>query len=154
MKSHWLPGIVLLCLWPNVSNAQSTTIPLDLNPAGLMVHIQINGKDATMLVDTGSAITTLSDRLIKDRPKIKRMSINTPAGVVDALLKTADLRLGAIVMNGVNVLAVDMKPVSQRAGVEIDGLLGLNALTSQGAFQIDLKTQSLVLGAHNPDASF
>jgi predicted aspartyl protease len=148
MKPLWLLAI----LWPGLcfqgSAAQTTTIPLELDPAGLMVHIQINGQDATVMVDTGSAITVLSDRLMKDRPQIRKMSINTPIGAVNAALKMADLSFGPLMVKGVNVLVVDMKPVSRRAGADIDGLLGLNVLTSQqGAFQIDLKARSLILGA-------
>jgi predicted aspartyl protease len=155
MKPHRLFLIVVsLCLWPCISTAQTATIPLELNPAGLMVHIHINGKDATMIVDTGSAITVLSDRLIKDQPQIKKMSINTPTGSVSASLKTADLCFGPVLVKSANVLAMDMKPVSRRAGVEIDGLLGLNVLTSQqGAFQIDLRTQALILGARRQNAN-
>jgi predicted aspartyl protease len=157
MKPHRLLVIVvLLSLRPCISAAQTTTIPLELNPAGLIVHMQINGKDATMIVDTGSTITVLSDRLIKHNPQIKKMSINTPAGPMNAPLKTADLCFGSVLVNNINVLAVDMTPVSQRAGIQIDGLLGLNVLTSQhGTFQIDLRSQSLVLGVRqNASAHF
>jgi hypothetical protein len=114
---------------------QALTAPL----YPIRVPLQINGKQAWFLLDTGSSNTVLDHRLARQFKSTGRsIRLQTRNGSVRAEMMLVDrLSLCDIQFEGVKQLpCIDLAPVRELIGVGFDGILGMDVL----------KDYALVLG--------
>jgi predicted aspartyl protease len=117
-------------------------IPIELNPAGLIVHATINGHPANLIVDTGAVVTTVNPSFLENNAATETISLNTAAGATNVGVHSASVVVGTQQVT-TRVLALDTREVSARAGIQIDGFLGLNVLAHSGRFAIDVQKRTL-----------
>ena len=105
-----------------------------VNRAGdyLLVPVQIEGKKRLFAVDTGCSCTVLDKTLISGDP-IKIATIGTTSGVGQIkLYGLSGATIGNIPLVVDQVAALDLKPIQELAGLQIEGLLGMDFLRRYG----------------------
>jgi predicted aspartyl protease len=127
-----------------------TEIPFEYSRAfGLMlVRVEVNGKPALMVLDTGSNETIVSPRLVivkqlssKDAVVLAKGSGYSGSGVV----ATAFVKVGPLSPKNRQVLVVDLNDLSKTLGQDVDGVLGMSVLKEFEIVSVDLKHHKLVL---------
>ena len=125
-------------------------IPFEYSRAfGLMlIKVEVNGKPAVMVLDTGSNETIVSPRLVivkqlssKDAVAMAKGSGYSGAGVV----ATAFLTIGPLNPKNCEILVVDMSGLSKTLGQPVDGVLGMRVLKEFESVSVDLRHHKLVL---------
>jgi predicted aspartyl protease len=125
-------------------------IPFEYSRAfGLMlVRVEVNGKPAVMVLDTGSNETIVSPRLVivkqlgsKDAVAMAKGSGYSGAGVV----ATAFLTIGPLNPKNCQILVVDLSGLSKTLGQQVDGILGMSVLKEFEIVSVDLRRHKLVL---------
>ncbi len=125
-------------------------VPFEYSRAfGLMlVKVEVNGKPAVMVVDTGSNETIVSPRLVivkqlssKDAVAMAKGSGYSGNGVIS----TAFLTIGQLNPKNCQILVVDLSDLSKTLGQEVDGILGMSVLKEFEIVSVDLKHHKLVL---------
>jgi len=118
-------------------------IPFEYSRAfGLMlIKVEVNGKPAVMVLDTGSNETIVSPRLVivkqlssKDAVAMAKGSGYSGAGVV----ATAFLTIGPLNQN-CESLVVDLSGLSKTLGQQVDGTLGTSVLKEFEIVSVDLR---------------
>jgi predicted aspartyl protease len=110
------------------------------------VRIEVNGKPATLLVDTGAASTFVSAELAGvDASALGRSRFRADGGMeVSGIWERAKIALGVWRVS-LEVKVIEMSTVSQRYGRRIDGLLGQDVLRRFERVMIDFGAKRLVL---------
>jgi predicted aspartyl protease len=125
-------------------------IPFEYSRAfGLMlIKVEVNGKPAVMVLDTGSNETIVSPRLVivkqlssKDAVAMAKGSGYSGAGVV----ATAFLTIGPLNPKNCEILVVDMSGLSKTLGQQVDGILGMSVLKEFEIVTVDFRHHKLVL---------
>jgi len=125
-------------------------IPFEYSRAfGLMlIKVEVNGKPAVMVLDTGSNETIVSPRLVivkqlssKDAVAMAKGSGYSGAGVV----ATAFLTIGPLNPKNCEILVVDLSDLSKTLGQQVDGILGMSVLKEFEIVSVDLRHHKLVL---------
>jgi hypothetical protein len=156
MKKRLAVGLILVFF---VSASAFRVSPQPSKPAeiplrvthvfGLMlVTVEINGKPAVLILDTGSNHTIVSSRFVdvatpplKDTVTTERGSGLSGRGV----FTRASLKVGQVLLLDHPVLAMDMKEMSKSFGENIDGLLGMDFLQEFERVVLDLRQHKLIL---------
>ena len=116
----------------------------------ILVRLEVNGKPAVVILDTGSNTTILSpqisglslDRLPRAAPPQK----GTGFVVGDGRWGQATLTIGTTVWKNKRVLIVDTKDLSSALERKIDGILGQDILDEFQYVEINLVEKRLTLG--------
>ena len=89
---------------------QKVILPIHATPQGNVLYIEtkLNGKPATLLLDTGSTVSLCDWRICGKAQKA-----------------TASLELGSWHTESEEVLPKDLSSISLQAGIRVDGVLGL-----------------------------
>jgi predicted aspartyl protease len=125
-------------------------VPFEYSKAfGLMlIKVEVNGKPAVMVLDTGSNETIVSPRLViakqlssKDAVAMAKGSGYSGTGVI----ATALLRVGPLSPKNCQILVVDLNDLSKTLGQEVDGILGMSVLKEFEMVSVDLRHHKLVL---------
>ena len=113
----------------------------------MLIRVEVNGKPAVMVLDTGSNETIVSPRLVivkqlssKDGVVMAKGSGYSGAGVV----ATAFLTIGPLNQN-CEILVVDLSGLSKTLGQQVDGTLGTSVLKEFEIVSVDLRHHKLVL---------
>lgn len=129
--------------------AADVAIPIELDSrfGSILIEIKINGRPATMLVDTGAASTFVRAELAGvDLGTLQRSRFRSDAGMeVSGVWERAKIELSGDWQTTVDVKAIDFTAVSQRYGRRIDGLLGQDVLRRFARVTIDFKAKQIVL---------
>jgi predicted aspartyl protease len=129
---------------------QPVEIPFEFSRAfGLMlINVEVNGKPAVMVLDTGSNETIVSPRLVivkqlssKDAVAMAKGSGYSGAGVV----ATTSLSIGPSDPKNYQILVVDLSDLSKTLGQQVDGILGMSVLKDFESVSVDLRHHKLVL---------
>jgi predicted aspartyl protease len=126
-------------------------IPVELTSRfGLiLVRLEVNGRPATLVVDTGSSHTILSTQLVQSRALTMGddPSPRKGSGLVGrAAWIKATVKVGGTVWRDHEFLAMDnLSDISNAVGQKVDGFLGEDLLKDFSVVQIDFKHQRLVL---------
>jgi hypothetical protein len=123
------------------------SLPIEMHPefGAILVTVKVNGKDATLLVDTGAASTFVSAKLAGVEHELQRSRFRADAGMdVSGVWTRARLSLAGW-QTTIDVKAIDCAPISQRFKRRIDGILGQDVLRSFGRVTIDFKAKTLEL---------
>jgi tetratricopeptide (TPR) repeat protein len=99
----------------------------------LLVPTRLNGSAPKLfLMDTGAFATMLSTRAAKEASKVESsaMRVKGASGEVSDVLRSenVDLAFSRFHQQNVNAVTFDLSRISQSAGTEISGLLGMNLL--------------------------
>ena len=125
-------------------------VPFEYSKAfGLMlIRVEVDGKAAVMVLDTGSNETIVSPRLVivkqlssKNEVAMAKGSGYSGSGVV----ATAFLRIGPLLPKNCEILVVDLSDLSKTLGQQVDGILGMSVLKEFEIVSVDLRHHKLVL---------
>jgi hypothetical protein len=136
---------------PSALTQGATIVPLEFNRRfGLiLLKVEVEGKPATLVLDTGSSRTILSTRFahIHEPPSAPRVTPSKGSGYVgSAVAIKATLKLGGSLWRDHDFLAMDDLPdISQSLGQKIDGILGQDLLRDFQTVEIDFRNKRLVL---------
>jgi hypothetical protein len=122
------------------------------NPPGLLVLASVNGRPATLLLDTRASRTTVSPDMFSFDPSDPRLSHlnlgNQPGMLEDGFLETARVGVGNVTNLNLHVGVMNMRHVSEIYGRQIDGLLALDALREMGQLSVDFPHGTIVFPDH------
>ena len=114
----------------------------------MLIKVEVNGKPALMVLDTGSNETIVSPRLVifkqlssKDAVAMAKGSGYSGAGVV----ATASLTIGPLNPKNCEILVVDLSDLSKTLGQQVDGILGMSVLKEFEIVSVDLRHHKLFL---------
>lgn len=125
-------------------------VPFEYSRAfGLMlIKVEVNGKPAVMVLDTGSNETIVSPRLVI----VKQLSSKNAVAMAKGsgysgtgVIATALLSIGPLNPKNCQVLVVDLSDLSKTLGQEVDGILGMSVLKEFEIVSVDLRHHKLVL---------
>jgi hypothetical protein len=126
-------------------------IPFEVNRnfGSILIRAQVNGKPATLVVDTGSSHTILSSELLQLRPLALEHADAPTKGsgyVGSAGWAKATVEVGTITWQDRRVLVMsDFQEISNSMKRRIDGILGEDVLKEFDSVVIDFKHHRLVL---------
>jgi Aspartyl protease len=157
---HRIPVFVLSCLalaaisrTQNVprSGGPSFTIPFELDRqfGSILVQVQVNGRPAWLLVDTGSSHTILSAEIVGVNPMLlPRAGVPVKgSGLIGiAGWDAATIQLGTIKWANRRVLVMEeFREISKNMKRRVDGILGEDLLNEFASVVLDYKNHRLVL---------
>ena len=114
----------------------------------VLIRVEVNGKPAVMVLDTGSNETIVSPRLVivkqlssKDAVAMAKGSGYSGNGVI----ATAALKVGPLNPRNCQILVVDLSGLSKTLGQDVDGILGMSVLRKFEIVSVDLRHHKLIL---------
>ncbi len=113
----------------------------------ILLDATVNGKPASLLLDTGADATILSPQASGlSTVKLRALTANKTTGTNGEYVKSrVDLRLAEGHWIEREILVMDLSDVSKRMGTQIDGFIGADVLREFSAVRIDFKKQVLEL---------
>jgi len=121
---------------------------LDSRHDAILISAEINGKPATLIVDTGATQTVLDARLLgisRFDLKASGFSRSGPGFRGEAVWSEARLKLGQRVWHEQRVVAMNLEEFTPRYGRVIHGLLGQDILRQFDRVTIDFKRRIISL---------
>lgn len=139
--------LLFLLTATTVHGAVELPFELEKRHGAILVTLTVNGRPATLLVDTGAATTMISaelagiDRFTLERSKFREGQTGLQAvGVWErATLQAGSWRAS------MDVGAINLDEVTARYGRRIDGLLGQDVLRRFARITIDFEAKKLLL---------
>ena len=130
-----------------------TVLPIERSSrfGAILVSLEVNGKPAVLILDTGSNTTILSPEISGLDPGRLPHAAAPQKGtgfVGDGRWGRATLTIGATVWKDKRVLIVDTKDLSRALERKIDGILGQDVLDEFQYVEINLLEKRLTLGFH------
>jgi len=129
-------------------------IPFEMNQrfGTILVRAQVNGRAATLVVDTGSSNTILSSELLQVHP-LTLESADAPSKVSGyvgtAGWATATVEIGTLRWSDRKVLVMnDFQEISKSMNRRIDGIMGEDVLKEFDYVSIDFKHHRLFASQH------
>ena len=125
-------------------------VPFEFSRAyGLMlIKVEVNGKLAQMVLDTGSNETIVSPRLVIVKQLALKPAVSMAKGSGysgTGVIATAFVKLGALNPKNCQILVVDLSDLSKSLGQDVDGVLGMSVLKEFEIVTVDLRHHKLVL---------
>ena len=114
----------------------------------MLIKVEINGKPAVMVLDTGSNETIVSPRLVIVKQLSSKEAVAMAKGSGysgNGVITTALLKVGPLNPKNCQILVVDLSDLSKTLGQEVDGILGMSVLKDFELVSVDLKRHKLVL---------
>ncbi len=147
LRGRALSCSFLLILWLQISQslyAQTFTIPFESHAGLILLRVELNGKPANFLLDTGAQVSYL-DRNIAGIGK--HQEGNNVNGVIDAakLVRASSLCIGPRCLADRTFAVVDYERVSRALNVRIDGQLGQDILREFDSVRIDYRNSTVTL---------
>ena len=141
--------IVLVCIFClDPAFASEFTIPFQSTKVldALLVTIQVNGRSAVLIFDTGSNITILSPEISKVTSNPRRFKVWFPEGDrrEKATWGRVELTIGGRLWNNHLVVVKDQEQLSEMLGQRIDGILGKDLLNEFKSVTIDFELHQIV----------
>jgi predicted aspartyl protease len=114
----------------------------------VLVKVEVNGRPAVLIVDTGSNHTIISSELA-DAPAHNLDNIvatSKGSGFAGAGVFTkATLKVGPITWRDHKVVVMDVRAFSKSLGQKADGMLGMDFFGEFELVVVDLKSHKLIL---------
>jgi hypothetical protein len=141
MKSLMLTAVLMLGL---AAEPAQVRVPYDrpLHRDAMLIPARVNGRSATLLLDTGAAHTVLSVNVM--HPEQPRLSESRFLGAGlrgEAMWDTVDLQIGTRRWRDRRVVVMNLSAVSRVYGRPIDGLLGMDFVNEFDQVVIDRNRQ-------------
>jgi hypothetical protein len=147
----WLPATLKVDGASTTDHGSDDGIPIELTSrfSLVLVRLEVNGKPATLVVDTGSSHTILSTQFLKLQALDTDVGANPRKGsgfVGNAAWIKATVKAGNQVWRDHEFLAMgDLPDVSNAVGQKIDGIMGEDILKEFAVIEIDFKHRRLIL---------
>jgi hypothetical protein len=128
----------------------SVKLPFDYtsNRNALLVYVSVNGKEALLILDTGSAHTVLRPEAVGVKRKELSAGHVSPGGggfIGDAVGREVTLQVGERVWPKYRIVVMDLSQVLAAYQENLDGVLGMDFLQSYNHIAIDLREHKIVL---------
>jgi hypothetical protein len=109
---------------------QKIVLAIHATPQGnaLYIETKLNGKPATLLLDTGSTVSLCDWKLCGKAPKA-----------------IPSLELGSWHSESEDIRPIDLSRISQEAGIRVDGVLGLLTMAHFRRVTLDFQRHNLEL---------
>ena len=125
-------------------------VPFEYSRAfGLMlIRVEVNGKPAVMVLDTGSNETIISPRLVIVKQLSLKESVSMAKGsgfACTGVSAMAFLKVGPFGPKNCQILVMDLSNLAKSLGQNVDGILGMSVLKEFEVVSVDLKHHKLVL---------
>jgi hypothetical protein len=146
--------MVLLLAIARPSRSQESAVPVPKGEHRILFHVRgdyifvparVNGRQATLLLDTGAALSTFSIKILPSMDTDHRITMNLAKGSVPAFVVLAGFTLGDSEIKEQqcsfrrNIVVGDFK------FGDADGVIGLDVLSSFKTVTFDFKDSVLVL---------
>jgi predicted aspartyl protease len=128
-----------------IARAGEHHIPVIFHDGAVFIHGSVNGKSATLLLDTGAAQTTLSFKAVPDVDSGTRITVNIAKGSVSAFRLFVGLVLGDSKVKDEHCSFRQSAVVGDFKFGEADGVVGLDVLSSFKSMTLDFKRSVLIL---------
>jgi hypothetical protein len=139
-----LIAVVLACTLSIAAPATTTTIPFHVESDMLIINVFVDGRSASLILDTGAKSTFLSPESVGMTNTAGVSSLRSNALIVKTMSRHASISLtenGSIFSQPVTV--VNLTELNKRAGSRCDGILGEDFLRNFRAFTIDYKSNTV-----------
>ena len=113
----------------------------------ILIRAEVNGSPALFVLDTGSNHTAISSKFVDVVTPDLRDSVSQAKGSGfrgSAVHTKSSLKVGPLVWQNHQFLAMEMKDISKSLGENVDGLLGMDFLDVFDAVVVDLKHHKLM----------
>jgi hypothetical protein len=120
-------------------------IPFQARDGLIYIQARVNGNRATLLVDTGAAMTTFSLKLVPKQETSSRIIINTAKGSLIAIRVSVGFTLGESNVREDHCSFRQNAIVGDFKFMNADGVIGLDVLASFKSVSLDFKNAVLVL---------
>jgi hypothetical protein len=147
----WLPAPLKVDGASTSNHGSDDGIPIELTSrfSLVLVRLEVNGRPATLVVDTGSSHTILSTQFLQLKGLDSDVGANPSKGsglVGNAAWIKATVKAGKEVWRDHEFLAMGVLPdISNAVGQKIDGIVGEDILKEFSVVEIDFKHRRLVL---------
>ena len=128
---------LLLAVSLHAQERKAFTLPFHSINTLILLDATVNGKPATLLLDTGANRTLISNRY--GGPKLKPSQRNRAGITGESVRATVNLSLESHMWAGQTVTVMDLHELQYSLGIEFDGLLGQDILRGFSAVRIDYK---------------
>jgi hypothetical protein len=148
VRLFWIIAVVCLACgraWADCVVAPAATVPLDFIAGSILVTAEVNGHDATFILDTGAQRSMVTEAAIGHLDLTRDSWVGTTMGGIGGVERRANadprsFTLGGLPMvrptlNHDTSLTVGVMPRIVVGGREVDGLLGRDFLS---VFDLDL----------------
>lgn len=139
--------------WPRNGQESGTTrhagerrVPFFSRDGAVFVRARVNGNRATLLIDTGAALTTFSSKLVPTRDTDPRITINMAKGSVLAFRLPVGFTLGESKVSEEHCSFRQDAIVGDFQFGVADGVIGLDVLSSFKSVTFDFGNSLLILG--------
>ena len=130
--------------------AQRVTIPFTTAKGSigvplLLVQATINGKQATLILDSGAQNLTITPELANGLRPLGKVEHHGIGGKTESTVVAVQVRLGGVTFPNCLAGTQDLRAVSSGLGVKIDGLIGESVLSQFKTITIDYTNHILYL---------
>jgi len=114
----------------------------------VLVKLEVNGRPAVLIVDTGSNVTIISPDLADVAPGTLDNAASPSRGsgfTGRGVFRRATLKVGSVTWRDHRVVVTDTRELSKSLGQRVDGMLGMDFFSEFELVVVDLKNHKLVL---------
>lgn len=120
-------------------------VPFQVHDGLIYVQGRVNGVRATMLIDTGAALTTFTLRVVPTLDTDSRIAINMAKGSVLASRPPVGFVLGDSDLRERHCSFLQNGVVGRFKFLDVDGLVGQDVLSRFKSLTFDFKNSTLIL---------
>ena len=152
--SFWFTTVLHLLITPGLcafsQAADRKEIPFENSRVfGLvLVKVEVAGRPAVLIVDTGSNRTVISSEVAPTAPRTVDNTRSASKGsgwTGSGVFAKATVRIGPVILHDHPVVVMDMHDLSKSCGQRVDGLLGMDFFSELKLVVIDLKNHKLII---------
>jgi len=114
----------------------------------VLVKLEVNGRPAVLIVDTGSNVTIISPDLADVAPGTLDNAASPSRGsgfTGRGVFRRATLKVGSVTWRDHRVVVTDTRELSKSLRQRVDGMLGMDFFSEFELVVVDLKNHKLVL---------
>ncbi|MBP0612144.1 retropepsin-like domain-containing protein [Chryseobacterium sp. cx-311] len=114
----------------NLKSENESTLLVEDATNGMLIKVQIDGKDYSFLVDTGCTLSIIDEDINAEMlPLDLKAVVNDGAGLQkEGQLFKIDFSVNSNLFQDFSFVKMDLKEISKAACIEINGVLGINVL--------------------------
>jgi hypothetical protein len=114
----------------------------------IYIHAQVNGNRATLLVDSGAALTAFTSKIVPTPITVSKITVNMAKGSVSAFRLPVDFTIGDPNVREQRCAFNQRAVGGDFKFNDADGLVGLDVLSQFKSVKFDFKHSILILEDH------